>query len=180
MTILQGDVNLFMAVPTIYSKLLEYHSKHGSDLDTSQCSKHQRLMVSGSAALAVPVLDTWARVTGHVLLERYGMTEIGMALSQPLLGERVPGFVGRPLPGVQARIVSWSEDGEDYTTLAEADHDNVSCDNSESGELLIKGPNVFKEYHNKPEATKKEFTEDGWFKTGDTAKVMIQIYSSTS
>ena len=160
-----------MAVPTIYSKLLEYHSANPG-LDTTACSQHQRLMVSGSAALAVPVLDMWTRVTGHVLLERYGMTEIGMALSQPLHGDRVPGFVGQPLPGVRARIVNWNDDGS-YTTLVEADHDNITADNSEAGELLISGDNVFQEYLNKPEATKKEFTTDGWFRTGDTAKARI-------
>ena len=113
----------------------------------------------------------WTRAAGEVRDDRNWDGSVTTSA-----GERVPGFVGRPLPGVEAKIVSWSEDGGDYTTLAEADHDNVSDDNSESGELLIKGPNVFKEYHNKPEATRKEFTEDGWFKTGDTAKVIINLY----
>ena len=94
-----------MAVPTIYSKLLEHLKTAAPDLDTRQCREQQRLMVSGSAALAVPTLTRWAEVTGHTLLERYGMTEIGMALSQPLHGTRVPGFVGGPLPGVHARLV---------------------------------------------------------------------------
>ena len=88
-----------MAVPTIYSKLLEHHKTQGSELDTQKCRQSQRLMVSGSAALAVPTL------AGRTLLERYGMTEIGMALSQPHHGTRLPGFVGTPLPGVQARLV---------------------------------------------------------------------------
>ena len=66
--------------------------------------------------------------------------------------------------------ISWREEGR-YEILAEADHSSCSVSSSEAGELLIKGPNVFREYHNKPEATEKEFTEDGWFKTGDTAKV---------
>jgi len=167
--LIEGRVNMFMAVPTIYSKLLGYYEKNDK-LDTMKCADNQRLMVSGSAALAVPVLDKWADVTGHVLLERYGMTEIGMALSQPLHGERTPGFVGAPLPGVSAKIVSWNDDGS-YNTILYADNSSSSVACCESGELLIKGPNVFREYHNKPEATKKEFTHDGWFKTGDTAKV---------
>ena len=66
---------------------------------------------------------------------------------------------------------SWREEGG-YEVLAEADHSSCSVTDSEAGELLIRGPNVFREYHNKPEATQKEFTEDGWFKTGDTAKVI--------
>ena len=68
--------------------------------------------------------------------------------------------------------ISWREEGG-YEILAEADHSSCSVSSSEAGELLIKGPNVFREYHNKPEATEKEFTEDGWFKTGDTAKVIL-------
>ena len=93
-----------------------------------------------------------------------------MALSQSLQGGRPPGTVGRPLPGVEVRLVSWQSDGAS-TILAEADSQTVSCENSEPGELLVRGPNVFAEYHKRPEATRKEFTEDGWFRTGDTAKV---------
>ena len=166
-----GSVSLFMAVPTIYSKLLSHHTTAGLRVeDTVSACSRLRLMVSGSAALAVPVLERWRAVTGQNLLERYGMTEIGMALSQSLQGGRPPGTVGRPLPGVEVRLVSWQSDGAS-TILAEADSQTVSCENSEPGELLVRGPNVFTEYHNRPEATRKEFTEDGWFRTGDTAKV---------
>jgi len=173
----QYSVNVFMAVPTIYAKLLEYFSKAGLNKDetTITLSNNIRLMVSGSAALPVPVLEAWREVSGHTLLERYGMTEIGMALSNPLAGERIPGCVGRPLPGVQARLVRWGEGGV-YEVLAEGDSNDISTNNSEEGELLIKGPNVFKEYFKKPEATKKEFTEDGWFKTGDTAKIESGVF----
>ena len=172
----RGEINLFMAVPTIYSKLLAHHEAAGLSVPetVSGCSR-LRLMVSGSAALAVPVLERWREVTGQELLERYGMTEIGMALSQPLAGHRVPGTVGTPLPGVEARLVSWSPEGVS-TTLAEADHSSVSSPNSEAGELLVRGPNVFAEYHNRPEATRKEFTEDGWFRTGDTAKLEDGVF----
>ena len=162
-----GSLSLFMAVPTIYSKLLSHQD---TTEDTVRDCSRLRLMVSGSAALAVPVLERWREVTGQVLLERYGMTEIGMALSQSLRGQRVPGTVGRPLPGVEVRLVSWQSDGG-CSILAQADNQSVSCDNSEAGELLVRGPNVFTEYYNRPEATRKEFTEDGWFRTGDTAKV---------
>ena len=71
-------------------------------------------------------------------------------------------------------MFSWNDDGS-YNTILEADNSSSSEANCESGELLIKGPNVFQEYHNKPEATKKEFTHDGWFKTGDTAKVWVYV-----
>ncbi len=99
-------------------------------------------MMSGSAALPLTVLDKWKQITGHVLLERYGMTEVGMALSNPLGGERRPGSVGRPLPGVSARLVD--------------------------GELQLKGPGVFSEYWRRPDSTREAFT-DGWFRTGDIA-----------
>ncbi|KFQ24609.1 hypothetical protein N331_10509, partial [Merops nubicus] len=89
-------VSVFMAVPTIYAKLIEYYEKHFSKplaqaFVHAFCQENIRLMVSGSAALPVPVLDKWKSITGHTLLERYGMTEIGMALSNPLHGVRVPG-----------------------------------------------------------------------------------------
>jgi len=170
-------VNLVMAVPTIYAKLLQHAEKEGLSSHTiTEASKDIRLMVSGSAALPTPVLEKWKELTGHTLLERYGMTEIGMALSNPLEGTRTPGAVGSPLPGVKARIVRWTDSESGYGVLAEGDSSSVSVDISEEGELLISGPNVFQEYLNKPEATKKEFTEDGWFKTGDTAKVENGIF----
>jgi malonyl-CoA/methylmalonyl-CoA synthetase len=113
-----------------------------------------RLFVSGSAALPVPVLEEWRTITGHTLLERYGMTEIGMALSNPLYGERRPGCVGTPLPGVEVRLVG--EAGEDVP-------DGLP------GELLIRGPGVFREYWARPEATEAAFAAGGWFRTGDVA-----------
>lgn len=177
-------VNLFMAVPTIYAKLLEHHANTCMDEGetVSSLSSNLRLCVSGSAALPSPVLRRWRQVSGHTLLERYGMTEIGMALSNPLEGERREGCVGSPLPGVMARVVRWGDGGKSQV-LAEGSGGQVSPTTSEEGELLIRGPNVFREYWGKPEATKKEFTEDGWFKTGDTAKVengLFRILGRTS
>lgn len=126
--------------------------------------------------MPTPVLGAWQAATGHTLLERYGMTEIGMALSNPLHGTRHPGAVGSPLPGVQVRIVRWLEDGG-CQVVAEATSEKVEVYvEGQEGELLVKGPNVFKEYHNKPEATAKEFTEDGWFKTGDTSQVVDGVF----
>ena len=110
-------------------------------------------MVSGSAALPVSTLNRWKEISGHTLLERYGMTEIGMALSNPLEGERVPGSVGTALPAVEVRLVD--EHGE-----------TVGSDTS--GEIEIRGPSVFKEYWGKPEATQQSF-RNGWFRTGDAA-----------
>ena len=102
-----GALTLFMAVPTIYSRLIaawEAAPMERQAALSAGCRK-LRLMVSGSAALPVRVLEQWQEISGHVLLERYGMTEIGMALSNPLRGRRRPGFVGVPLPGVAVRLV---------------------------------------------------------------------------
>lgn len=162
-----GKFNLLMGVPTVYSKLIQQWEE--TDDATKQtysdsCAKF-RLMVSGSAALPVSVLEKWKSVSGHILLERYGMTEIGMALSNPLHGERKPGFVGKPLPGVVARVAVPAEGAE---------HADEGTD--VMGELEIKGKNLFKEYWNKPEETKKSFTKDGWFKTGDMVEVVDGNY----
>lgn len=125
-------------------------------------------MVSGSAALPLPTLQRWEEITGHILLERYGMTEIGMALSNPLKGSRIPGAVGLPLPGVQVRIVM----NNTNTTVVEGNCRETQVRpglEGKEGELLVRGPSVFKEYWNKPQETRESFTDDGWFKTGDTA-----------
>ena len=100
------DLTLFMAVPTIYSKLISTweNADEKRRSEWSDGCRGMRLMVSGSAALPVTTLGRWHQITGHVLLERYGMTEIGMALSNPLHGARRPGFVGTPLPRVQLRL----------------------------------------------------------------------------
>ncbi|MYF48456.1 MAG: AMP-binding protein, partial [Candidatus Dadabacteria bacterium] len=97
------DLTLFMGVPTIYSKLIEYceNSTAQKKKQMSGCTRELRLMVCGSAALPVSVLEKWKEISGHVLLERYGMTEIGMALSNPYRGERLPGRVGFAMPGVE-------------------------------------------------------------------------------
>lgn len=155
---LEGKINVFMAVPTIYFKLIsEFESKSESDkAQLHECLKRFRLMVSGSAALPVSVMETWQKISGHYLLERYGMTEIGMAISNPYDGERRAGYIGKPLPGVQARLV---------------DEQNKEVEAGQPGEIQIKGPSVFKEYWGKAEATAKTFTADGWFKTGDIAVV---------
>jgi malonyl-CoA/methylmalonyl-CoA synthetase len=101
----------------------------------------------------VRILERWREISGHTLLERYGMTEIGMALANPLHGERQPGRVGVPLPGVEVRLVG--EDGQVILPGA-------------PGELEVRGAGVFDEYWRQPEATREAF-HDGWFRTGDVA-----------
>lgn len=160
--IVSGKFNVLMGVPTVYSKLIQHWDEADETAKknySDSCAKF-RLMVSGSAALPVPVLEKWKSVSGHVLLERYGMTEIGMALSNPLHGERKAGFVGKALPGVEARVVFLTEGAEHADEGTEV-----------MGELEIRGKNLFKEYWNKQEETKKSFTKDGWFKTGDMVEV---------
>jgi malonyl-CoA/methylmalonyl-CoA synthetase len=151
-----GELTLFMAVPTIYFKLIAYWDALSSDEKEAVTVSLQkfRLMVSGSAALPVSVMEKWEAITGIRLLERYGMTEIGMGLSNPYHGERRAGFVGLPLPGVEMRLV---DEAESIVPLGEP------------GEIQIKGATVFQEYWQRPAATEEAFTTDGWFKTGDIA-----------
>jgi len=160
--IADDNLTLFMAVPTIYVKLIaawEAASEERRALLSSASAK-LRLMVSGSAALPASTLARWKEITGHTLLERYGMTEIGMALSNPLDGARVPGSVGRPLPEVDVRLVG--ENGEPVGA-------------GTAGEIEVRGPTVFAEYWGKPQATRAAF-RDGWFRTGDTAIVENGVY----
>ena len=158
-----GDITVFMAVPTVYAKLLRAWDDAGGATRTrwSRGVGALRLMVSGSAALPVPVFERWEEITGHRLLERYGMTEIGMGLSNPYDGERRAGTVGQPLPGVRLRLVRPAT-GE---VLAEGVEVLAP---GESGEIQVQGPMVFSEYWRRPEETAEAFTE-GWFRTGDEA-----------
>jgi malonyl-CoA/methylmalonyl-CoA synthetase len=158
----EGGPTLFMAVPTIYARLVKsWNSASAPDQQamTIACKK-LRLMVSGSAALPVSTLEEWRGISGHTLLERYGMTEIGMALSNPLHGERRPGHVGSPLPDVEVRLV---------------DDKNQILPDGEQGEIQVRGKTVFREYWQRPEATKEAFV-DGWFKTGDVAICENNVY----
>ena len=158
-----GELTLYMAVPTVYRRLIE--AWEAADAPTrnawSEGARRCRLMVSGSAALPVPTLERWEAITGHRLLERYGMTEIGMALSNPLVGERRPGYVGTPLPGVEVRIV---------------DERDQAVAPGEPGHVQVRGPTVFARYWERPEETAAAFTADGWFRTGDQAVVEDGAY----
>ncbi|MCX6553187.1 MAG: AMP-binding protein, partial [Acidobacteria bacterium] len=147
-----GDLTLFMAVPTIYRRLIAAwrDAPHDRQRRWAVGAAAMRLFVSGSAALPVSVLDEWRDITGHTLLERYGMTEIGMALSNPLDGERRPGTVGTPLPGVCVRLLD--DEGRDVSE-------------GEAGEVHVRGRGVFLEYWNRPDATAQAFRDGRWFRT---------------
>jgi malonyl-CoA/methylmalonyl-CoA synthetase len=150
-----GDVTVFTAVPTIYNRLISSWEAASPEIrkQRSEAVRGLRLMMSGSAALPVKTLERWREISGHTLLERYGMTEIGMALSNPIAGERRPGCVGMPLPDVEVRLVD------------EAGHE---VEIGTPGELEVRGPSVFLEYWKRPEETAAAF-RDGWFRTGDVA-----------
>src|SRR5206468_191609 len=122
-----------------------------------ETTKHMRLFVSGSAPLLADTHREWAARTGHAVLERYGMTETNMNTSNPYDGERVPGAVGHPLPGVSVRVT-------DPETGKEIARDEI-------GMIEVKGPNVFKGYWRMPEKTKSEFRDDGFFVTGELGKI---------
>lgn len=137
---------VLMGVPTFYTRLLS-HSGFSKEILTKM-----RLFISGSAPLLKEVSDKFYSRTGHRILERYGMTETVMIASNPLNDERLPGSVGTALPGVTVRITA-----DDGSLLEE----------NETGNIEVSGPNIFKGYWQKPEKTKEEFTDDGFFKTGD-------------
>jgi malonyl-CoA/methylmalonyl-CoA synthetase len=146
---------VFMGVPTYYVRLLAEPS-----FDKTVCA-NMRLFVSGSAPLLLDTFNEFIERTGHTILERYGMSETTMLVSNPYDGERVGGTVGLPLPGVSARVVK---------------SDGSPCGIEEIGDVQVKGPNVFKGYWRMPEKTAEEFTADGYFKTGDVGRVDAKRY----
>ena len=139
---------LFFGVPTIYVRLLETPAGAAREIGSGM-----RLFVSGSAPLAAQVLGDFRVLFGHTILERYGMSETLMNLSNPYLGERRAGTVGYPLPGVSVRLL---------------DPEGNAAGDGETGEIYLRGANVFSGYWNRPEATQEAF-RDGWFRTGDLA-----------
>ena len=158
----ENDYTVFTAVPTIYFSLIDkLEHMEDKELDlTKEKFKAMRLMMSGSAALAPEIHKKWKDLTEQSLLERYGMTEIGMALSNPLNGEKRAGSVGQALPKVEVCLM------EDNKVITE---ENIP------GEIMIKGPQVFLEYWNQQKTTEDSFFE-GWFKTGDVAEVVDGYY----
>jgi malonyl-CoA/methylmalonyl-CoA synthetase len=147
-TLLEFRPTLFFGVPTIYVRLLEIPEDTARAIGASM-----RLFVSGSAPLPAPVLEDFRARFGHTILERYGMSETFMNISNPYTGERRPGSVGLPLPGVSVRLLTASRE---------------PAPDGETGELYVKGPNVFAGYWRREEATRASFV-DGWFRTGDLA-----------
>jgi malonyl-CoA/methylmalonyl-CoA synthetase len=151
------QATVFMGVPTYYTRLLAEPS-----FGKESC-RHMRLFTCGSAPLPPQTFHEFRDRTGHTILERYGMTETGMNTSNPLDGPRKPGTVGPPLPGVHVRIV---------------DERGAQVPAGEVGQLLVKGDNVFKGYWRRPEQTAEEFTADGYFRTGDLARMDEDGYVS--
>src|SRR3954451_18242733 len=148
---LMARATVLMGVPTFYTRLLQ------SPGLTKESTRHMRLFISGSAPLLADPHREWSARTGHAVLERYGMTETNMNTSNPYAGERVPGAVGFPLPGVSVRVTD-PETGKEFA------RDTI-------GVIEVKGPNVFKGYWRMPEKTKSEFRDDGFFITGDLGKI---------
>lgn len=148
---LMARATVLMGVPTFYTRLLQNPAL------SRETTKHMRLFISGSAPLLAETHREWSARTGHAVLERYGMTETNMNTSNPYDGERVPGAVGFPLPGVSVRVTE-PETGKELPR-------------EEIGMIEVKGPNVFKGYWRMPEKTRSEFRPDGFFITGDLGKI---------
>ncbi len=140
------QTTVFMGVPTYYMRLLQDQRL------TREATQHIRLLISGSAPLLPATFEAFEERTAHTILERYGMTETGINTSNPLQGKRKVGSVGLPLPQVQVRI---------------ADDHNHPLGKNQVGNIQIKGENLFKGYWKQPKKTQEDFTQDGYFKTGD-------------
>lgn len=143
---------VFMGVPTYYTRLL------ANTALTRQATARMRLFVSGSAPLLADTFHAFEHRTGHRILERYGMTETGMIASNPLAGPRLPGTVGQPLPAVEIRLGAPNRE-------------------TSVGVLEVRGENVFAGYWRKAEQTAQAFTSDGWFRTGDLARIEAGVVS---
>jgi len=142
--------SLYFGVPTVWSRVV-------GDAAAAEALRPARLLVSGSAALPVPVFDQLVR-HGHAPVERYGSTESLITLSTRADGERRPGWVGLPLSGVQTRLV------DDASGPVPHDAETI-------GRLQVRGPTLFDGYLNRPDATAEAFDTDGWYRTGDAAVV---------
>jgi malonyl-CoA/methylmalonyl-CoA synthetase len=158
--LLEGSFTMFFGVPTMYTRLLreaETREERPSPL---------RLYVAGSAALSPQAFERFEELFGERILERYGMTETGMNLTNPYDGERRPGTVGGPFPGQEARVVGVES--------------REPLPSGEVGEIEVRGPHVFEGYWGRPDATEEVFDEDGWFSTGDLGLVSEDGYFTTS
>ena len=151
------EATVMMGVPTFYTRLL------AEPEFTKEKAKNVRLFISGSAPLLEETFAEFEQRTGKAILERYGMTETGMNTSNPLNGQRIAGTVGFPLPGTDVRIM---------------DENGQPCATDGVGSLQVKGPNVFQGYWRMPEKTAEEFTDDGFFVTGDLGTINADGYVS--
>ena len=158
--LLEGSFTMFFGVPTMYTRLLREAE------DREERPRPLRLYVAGSAALSPQAFEQFEELFGERILERYGMTETGMNLTNPYDGERRPGTVGGPFPGQEARVV----DVESREPLPP----------DEVGEIEVRGPHVFAGYWERPDATEEVFEEDGWFRTGDLGSVDEDGYFTIS
>lgn len=159
----KNTFTVFMAVPTVYHKIIQYLETLDDEEKKNICTgfSKMRLNISGSAACPITLFEQWKKLTGQTLLERYGMTEIGMGISNPYNGERKAGFVGIPLPRVNIQLFD-----ENNSPIIE---ENVP------GEIRIKSDNVFLEYWNNEKATEESF-RSGWFCSGDMAIIENGYY----
>jgi malonyl-CoA/methylmalonyl-CoA synthetase len=146
-----SQVTVFMGVPTYYTRLLQHAGL------SHEATKHMRLFVSGSAPLLTETHQEFLERTGHRIVERYGMTETLINTSNPYDGARVPGSVGKTLPGIAIRVAT--------------DSGRLKPEGDLTGALEVAGPNVFAGYWRDPDKTSVEFTADGWFKTGDLGRI---------
>ncbi|MDE9450995.1 malonyl-CoA synthase [Aliiroseovarius sp. Z3] len=149
------NATALMGVPTFYTRLLK-------DDRLANASRNMRLFISGSAPLLADTHAKWRTVTGHAILERYGMTETNMNTSNPYEGDRRAGTVGLPLPGVEVKVCD-PKTGEELPT-------------GEIGVLEVRGDNVFAGYWQMPEKTAEELRANGWFITGDLATIDAEGY----
>ncbi len=154
--LLTGSFTMFFGVPTMYTRLIREAEAR------DERPRPLRLYVAGSAALSPNAFEEFERLFGERILERYGMTETGMNLTNPYDGERRPGTVGGPFPGQEARVV-YLETREPLPA-------------GEIGEIEVRGPHVFVGYRNRPDATEEVFDEDGWFRTEDLGFVSEDGY----
>src|SRR5690606_27135582 len=149
--------SVFMGVPTMYVRLLD------DERFTADAARGMRLFISGSAPLLAETFRQFEARIGQRILERYGMSETVMLTSNPYDGNRIAGTVGLPLPGVELRVV---------------DDLGLACGPGEVGAIQVRGPNVFRGYWRMPEKTREEFTDDGWFRTGDVGRFDANGYLS--
>jgi acyl-CoA synthetase (AMP-forming)/AMP-acid ligase II len=167
-------ISVLTAVPTVWARMLQAYPIMSPDLQQAGqeavSRRNLRLNMSGSAQLPKSIREGWSKLScGNVLLERYGMTEVGMALSCGLDDtDRIESSVGWPLPSVQARLMEKDDKGKEKLIPLGEEIDPISK-KERQGEIQLRGPTVFKEYWQNRTATEKEFTQDGWFRTGDIA-----------